>query len=134
MNFKRTILPYAVSAAALALLFYLDPGSHEHPAPTKGNRVASLIIATACTAMYWALYVGADALRRWRGWAAWTLCPVAAAFCAAITTLVFFAPVEVSGFQRSGDAFYFFGIIFLPSLAFGLSYTALYYDPQHKVA
>lgn len=134
MNFRRIFVSCLLSAVVLAALLYYDPGSHEQPAPTRGDRAASILFGGIGTVIYLAFYLFSDVFRRWRGWAAWTLCPVVAAGCAVIVTFVFFQPVEVSGFHGVIDALYFFGVIFLPSLPFGLCYTALYYDPQRRDA
>ena len=132
MTLKGAILPSIISALGVAAVFYLE-GSDEDPGLARGERAASLVLATFATLIiYFPLYAFADTFRRWRHWPAWTLCLIAAAFLAVPVLLLCLLPEYESGFYRASDPLRFFATFFLTSLAFGVTYTILQYDSRHR--
>src|SRR5262245_17691701 len=122
MNLLRTIPPYLVSSAVMAVLLYNAPPGERIP---SGMPVAAGILGALISIQYWVLYVLSDIFRLWRRWPAWTLCPIGAGFCAVLTLGLWLClPVSASGLRSLRDVFYCWGeVLVMPSLIFGAVYT-----------
>lgn len=129
---SRFFSSFAVSSCGLAIMFYFaEPG---RLVPT-GMVFMSLVMGVfASLVIYVPLCGAADRIRRRLQWPAWSICPVAAVLSLILAGLLWLCLNEqASGFRSVGDVIYYgLGVIFCPSLLFGIPYTASHYIRRPK--